>query len=289
MDFLKELFSNVKEINKAYELAVIHLRTQEDILQNIKKQNPETGIKEFYNNVKEYMDVLDQTDTGALQNLSFKMGIEYYDKVVTFYDNFKSYIKKIYDIFYYYEDDFNKPKLTVDENKLFKRIYVTLIVTLVNRRFEFLENTEFNNENQYFKTQFEWIKQFTRKENTERRNVFIKKLKELDYESIHKFFKVVTLTLLAPENQASFVTKFVKTDVDSLKTVLNNLYSQQYDPEEFKKTFDSFVQSQGGAKSRKKQLDKCTVSELKERAKARKLVGYSKMNKAELIAALRRR
>jgi hypothetical protein len=41
----------------------------------------------------------------------------------------------------------------------------------------------------------------------------------------------------------------------------------------------------GGAK----RLEKLTVIELKERAKKRKIAGYSKMCKAELVAAMRRK
>lgn len=37
----------------------------------------------------------------------------------------------------------------------------------------------------------------------------------------------------------------------------------------------------------RKSLEKCTVSELKEKAKSKKITGYSKMLKAELIAAIR--
>ena len=37
----------------------------------------------------------------------------------------------------------------------------------------------------------------------------------------------------------------------------------------------------------RKSLEKYTVSELKEKAKSKKITGYSKMLKAELIAAIR--
>lgn len=37
----------------------------------------------------------------------------------------------------------------------------------------------------------------------------------------------------------------------------------------------------------RKNLEKYTVSELKEKAKSKKIMGYSKMLKAELIAAIR--
>lgn len=44
-----------------------------------------------------------------------------------------------------------------------------------------------------------------------------------------------------------------------------------------------------GGKSKRKPFDKCTVAELKEKAKSRNIKGYSKMTKDKLIAALRRK
>lgn len=46
---------------------------------------------------------------------------------------------------------------------------------------------------------------------------------------------------------------------------------------------------QDAGKPKNKKLCDCTVKELKERAKAKKLTGYSTMNKAELMSALRRK
>lgn len=43
----------------------------------------------------------------------------------------------------------------------------------------------------------------------------------------------------------------------------------------------------GGKKTARKSLEKYTVSELKEKAKSKKIIGYSKMLKAELITAIR--
>ena len=37
----------------------------------------------------------------------------------------------------------------------------------------------------------------------------------------------------------------------------------------------------------RKSLEKCTVPELREKAKSKKITGYSKLLKAELIAAIR--
>jgi hypothetical protein len=44
-----------------------------------------------------------------------------------------------------------------------------------------------------------------------------------------------------------------------------------------------------GGKPKRKMLDKCTVPELKAKAKERKITGYTTMKKAELIATLRRK
>jgi len=46
-------------------------------------------------------------------------------------------------------------------------------------------------------------------------------------------------------------------------------------------------QEAGKSKTTRKKLDKLTVVELKEKAKNKKIKGYSKMNKSELINILR--
>lgn len=45
----------------------------------------------------------------------------------------------------------------------------------------------------------------------------------------------------------------------------------------------------GKGKQKSKPLDKCTVVELKEKAKRRNIKGFSKMNKTELVSVLRRK
>jgi hypothetical protein len=51
--------------------------------------------------------------------------------------------------------------------------------------------------------------------------------------------------------------------------------------------YPTFRQEGGKSKTTRKKLDKLTVVELKEKAKNKKIKGYSKMNKSELINILR--
>ena len=51
--------------------------------------------------------------------------------------------------------------------------------------------------------------------------------------------------------------------------------------------FIDFSQFMTGGKSKRKNFNKCSLKELKEKAKSRKIKKYSKMNKSELIQALR--
>ena len=78
------------------------------------------------------------------------------------------------------------------------------------------------------------------------------------------------------------------TDIDTLNTVdiANNPDDKFYENLKITVTNKYIVNGQEGGKSKK--LQKCTVMELKENARARQIKGYSTMRKEELIVSLMR-
>ncbi len=78
------------------------------------------------------------------------------------------------------------------------------------------------------------------------------------------------------------------TRMDSLRKYVQN-------PEERKKLTEQFhvlrkeeTQSNKGGKKKRTVYEKCTVEELKKKAKKRGIEGYSTMNKSQLIKTLRK-
>ena len=98
-------------------------------------------------------------------------------------------------------------------------------------------------------------------------------------------FSKYASSLSSQTSEESFFER-VKGSIDKIKAAKNSISKWQLSRSSSSSTSSSWP---GGGKPKRKSYDKMTRVELIERAKAKKIKGYSKMRKADIITALRKK